>query len=597
MVWSLQSATRLRLGKSGSSGMMLRASRVIALWALLLGIAVSAGSAAVALEGSPFASVVHERSENEAKTPSQGNQVAMVSRGYDALLLRVHLIRHATKSINIQTFIWTNDEVGRLLIAELIEAARRGVKVRIIADHMFSDRDPDTVAFLASVHPNFEVRHYRPATSRLKPSFWRTALASVRSFHDVNQRMHSKVMIIDDAVLITGGRNIENTYYDHSTGLNFRDRDVVVVGPVVKGAVEEFEQFWKFRHTVKSQDLVDVSAALEKNAFKRFDHRDDFHFGGYFVSLDKQADDPALIETRFRQRLRPVEQAAFLFDSPGKSKKTSAQTARITQELSAVLHSAKRTLVIQTPYLVLSSTARALFLELRQRSPAVEIRVSTNSFASTDNLFAYSANYRLRNDYVEGLGLDVHELKPKPGELLTIFPTYSQICDAADVKNRAMGTTDRPFLSLHAKSMVIDDTIAFVGSYNLDPRSENLNTEVGLLVIDSAFARELREEIERDMEPENSWVIARRRFPLRLEAVNSIVDSVLSISPVDLWPVQNSSSFDLNPGASPVSPRDPSFYERYHEVGSFPGADGALSQKEIVTRLFKAVGSPLTPIL
>ncbi|MCX6955966.1 MAG: phospholipase D-like domain-containing protein, partial [Verrucomicrobia bacterium] len=150
---------------------------------------------------------------------------------------------------------------------------------------------------------------------------------------------------------------------------------------------------------------------------------------------------------------------------------------------------------------------------------------------------------------------------------------------------------------LHAKSLVVDGRLAFVGSYNLDPRSENLNTEVGLLVEDEAFARELQAQIARDMRAENSWVIARRAIPLKLDALNGLIDSVLSLSPIDLWPIQNTSSFELRPGARAVPPGHAEFHQRYREVGPFPGTDGLLSTKELLTRLYKAVGAPLTPIL
>ena len=211
-------------------------------------------------------------------------------------------------------------------------------------------------------------------------------------------------------------------------------------------------------------------------------------------------------------------------------------------------------------------------------------------------MFAYSANYRLRSVYIERLNLAVFELKPHPGELLALFPSYREISRMAREKASNSGAqNDAPFISLHAKSLVIDNAVSFVGSYNLDPRSERLNTEVGLLVIDPGFARALRGEIERDMLPENSWVIARKRFPLRLEAVNGVIHDVLSLSPVDIWPIQNTSSFELLPDKPAVPATDARFYDHYRDVGSFPGAEGALSQREIVTRLVKAVGAPLTP--
>lgn len=523
--------------------------------------------------------------------------MAILSDGYEALLLRVHLIRQAQATIDLQTFIWTNDECGRLMIYELLEAARRGVRVRILVDHMFSDQDPEIVAFLASAHPNFEVRHYRPALSRMKPSLLHTMIAGARSFHGVNQRMHNKLMVFDDAVLITGGRNVENTYFSHSTTMNFRDRDALAIGPVARRAAESFERFWSCRQTMGSRELSDVAAALAQGAFRRYETRDDYEFSGYFGELDRAADDRTAIEERFAARLRPVRSARFIADDPGKSRGFFSKSARITRELRRVLESARESVVLQTPYLVLSQPAQRVFRDLQRERPGLRIRISTNSLASTDNLLAYSANYRLRSVYVEELRLQVHEFKPEPAALEALFPQYPQMVERARAEIAAGRQARMPFLCLHAKSLVIDDRLAFIGSYNLDPRSENLNTEVGLLIEDEAIARALRAEIEHDMRAENSWVIARRPLPLRLDGLNALVDNVLSLSPLDLWPVQNTSSFELRPGGVEVPPDDPAFRANYREVGAFPGTDGLLSTKEILTRLYKAVGTPLTPIL
>jgi len=523
------------------------------------------------------------------------HQVALLESGYDALLLRVHLIRQAREAIAVQTFIWSNDECGRLLIYELIEAARRGVEVRIIADHLFSDQDPDTVAFLATVHPNFEVKHYRPAASRIKPSRFALLLEGLKSFRGINQRMHNKVMLFDGAVLVTGGRNIENSYFDHATGLNYRDRDVLVTGPAVRTALESFDHYWKFRHAIPSRELTDVAAVIARGDFRRYPRREDWDFGGLFGALGREADDTALIGERFASKLRRVARAEFIADDPGKGRGFFSTNARITRELRGVLEGARNRVTIQTPYLVLSAPAQRLVGAMQAKNPGLVIRVSTNSFASTDNLPAYSANYRLRGDYIEKLGLQVHEFKPQPAVRARVFPGYERMVARARQLHGPDGR--RPFLSLHAKSLVVDDRVAFVGSYNLDPRSENLNCEAGLLVEDETFARTLREEIDRDLRPENSWVIARRRLPLRLDAVNGLIEGVLSLSPVDVWPLQNTSSFELKPGFDEVPPDDPRFYDNHRDAGSFPGADGALSTKEILTRLYKAIGTPLTPVL
>lgn len=535
--------------------------------------------------------------KTDESDPAPGNRIAIVSGGYDALLLRVHLIRQARVSIVVQTFIWTNDECGRLLMCELIEAARRGVRVRIIADHLVSAQDPETTAFLATVHPNLELKHYRPAMARMKPTLLHKALAAVQSFHGLNQRMHNKLMVFDGAILLTGGRNIENTYFDHSPEMNFRDRDVLAVGPVVRAATKSFEEFWGYRHAVASRDLADVGAIITRGDFRRYATRADYDFGGYFGALAREADDPAVIRARFTDRLKPVAKVAFICDEPGKSAGFLSTTARITGELRRTLEQAKSHVVMQTPYLVLSKPAQKLLREMQERNPGLRIRVSSNSFASTDNLLAYSANYRQRNNNVENLNLQVHEFKPRPAALPTLFPQEPLMAERAAARMKAGQQSRPPFLCVHAKSLVVDDRLAFIGSYNLDPRSENLNTEAGLLVEDAGFARELREEIERDMRPENSWVIARRNIPLRLDAVNGLIDGLLSLTPIDLWPIQNTSSFELRPGAAEVPPDDPAFYRNYREVGSFPGTEGLLSTKEILTRIYKAVGTPLTPIL
>ena len=561
---------------------------------ILLGL-VAVARAALPFEGSPLGpAVAATLAAGEVRDPARGNRVAMLSNGYDALLLRVHLIRQARVSIEIQTFIWTNDECGRLMMYELIEAAKRGVKVRIIADQMVSDQDPATVAFLATVHPNIEIKHYRPPLARLKPSRFQLLLATVRSFRDLNQRMHNKVMVVDGVVLVTGGRNIENTYFDHEAGLNFRDRDVLVVGPAARVAAESFEEFWKYKHAVASRELVDVAAAIAQGKYPHYAQRGDYDFGGFFDALDREADDAALIAARFGAHLQPVARAVFICDVPGKKTGVFSRAARITRELSAALEQARGRITIQTPYLVLSPPARQLIADIRKKNPGLVIRVSTNSFASTDNLYAYSANYRLRGTYVEDLHLQVHEFKARPAALTSLFPQYDLMVRRFEARKKA---GPAPFLSLHAKSLVVDDRVAFIGSYNLDPRSENLNTEAGLLVEDAVFARALREEIDHDMRAENSWVIARRQLPLRLDLLNSLVDGVLSLSPIDVWPIQNTSSFELKSGAAEVPPGDPAFHDHYREAGSFPGAEGPLTNKEILTRIYKAVGTPITPVL
>ncbi|MCF3649724.1 phospholipase D-like domain-containing protein [Synoicihabitans lomoniglobus] len=561
------------------------------LWGLVIlsGVSLRAQSD----EPSLLAAMTTVNISSEADDPSRGNRVLNLENGYEALALRVHLIRQARRSIELQTFIWTNDEVGRLMIYELVEAARRGVKVRVIADHMVSDQNPEVGAFLATANPNLEVRHYRPVMERLKPSLWQQATSAMFGFHGINQRMHNKLMVVDGAVMLTGGRNIENTYFNHSPGMNFRDREVMAVGPVVRLAEASFEEYWAFRHVVPSAELKDVATVMQSGRFPRYETRSDYDFGGYFEEIDQAADDADQMRTLFWHQLRPVDRVEFLADDPGKGLGLFDKASRTTKALRQRVGEAQREVTVQSPYLILSGSARKLARVLRRQNPAISLRVSTNSYASTDNILAYSANYRLRSQYVEKLGLEVFEFKPHPDSLPELFPEFDAMAQRAETQ----GKKAAPFFCLHAKSLVVDDRVSFVGSYNMDPRSVSLNTEVGLIIEDEAFARELRAQIERDMEPGNSWVIARREYPLGLDTVNGLISGLLALGPVDPWPIQNTSSFELKPGTDPVPTNHPEFYQRYRDTGIFPGASGAVTSKEILTRIYKAVGASLTPIM
>jgi phosphatidylserine/phosphatidylglycerophosphate/cardiolipin synthase-like enzyme len=410
--------------------------------------------------------------------------------------------------------------------------------------------------------------------------------------------MHNKLLLADGAVMVTGGRNIENTYYNHSAELNFKDRDVLAIGPVTAAAGRLFDDFWGYRFTIPSGDLVDVRAALRRNTFKRFASRADYDFGGFFEELAGKTDASEAAAVRIAGRLRRVGRVRLLADRPGKnSSRWLGGQGRSARELTAVLKEARRSIIIQSPYLVLSHPGRRLLLALRRRSPGLRVIISSNSFASTDNILAYSANYRLRADYIEGLGLDIREYKPQPADLLRVFPQHPAMAERAAKRIAANRQSRSPFLCIHAKSLVVDDRLAYVGSYNLDPRSENLNTEIGLLIDDAGAAAELKADILNDARAGNSWVIAKRPMPLGIGTLNQLVDKVLGLSPIDLWPIQNTTSYDLVPGMAEVPPDDPAFHRHYRDAGPFPGAEGPLSAKEITTRIYKAVGPIVTPVL
>ena len=565
---------------------------------IIIGIATTVQAQAL-FKDSPFASIVNGSIRTQATNlPSnQNNYVQILNNGDDALLLRTYLIRQAVENISTQTFIWTNDEVGRFLMYELIKAARRGVAVNIIADHFVSHKDPEIIAFLATAHPNLKIKHYRPAAGRIKPSTMDIFLKTIFKFRALNQRMHNKVMIVDDIVAITGGRNIENTYYNLSTEMNFKDRDALVIGPVVKDIKRSFLAFWNYKHAIASSSLKDVAAVINKGSFQTYETCSDFLTGGLCEQALKDLDSN-MIKHKFVDSLIKADRVEFVADMPGKNRARWLRgKGAITKRLMKLTKKADQRIIIQSPYFVLNKSARKFFSQLKTKTPNLQVTISSNSFGSTDNIAAYSANYRLRSCYIESLGFHVFEYKPHPGNLLKIFPTFQEMVIHADQKIKAGKQKRGPFLCLHSKSLVIDDRIAFIGSYNLDPRSQNLNTEVGLIIEDEMIAKELSADILNDCRPENSWVIAKRKMPLSTDKLNAMVEEVMRLSPIDIWPIRNTSSFDLLSGKTPVPPDNPDFYSNYKDIGSFPGAPPGLSIKEITTRIYKAIGGAATPLL
>ncbi|MDQ3268880.1 MAG: phospholipase D-like domain-containing protein, partial [Pseudomonadota bacterium] len=196
-------------------------------------------------------------------TPQQPRHYALIlDEGTDALLARIHLIRSATGAIDLQTYIYQEDDAGRLVLDELLAAARRGVHVRLLMDQLAAIGNVDTLAALAGAHANFEVRLYNPMLGQARISYPQYVLAGLCCWRNLNQRMHSKLLMIDGAVGIAGGRNYQNDYYDWDDEYNFRDRDVLVAGPAAREMAEDFNRFWSDRRSVPLARLRDVGRRL-----------------------------------------------------------------------------------------------------------------------------------------------------------------------------------------------------------------------------------------------------------------------------------------------------------------------------------------------
>jgi len=494
------------------------------------------------------------------------HRVAILDSGRDAFLSRIELVRNANTSIDVQTFILDDGRTTRLFLHELVTAARRGVRVRVLADTMFSSQNPVGAARMVCAHPGVAVRVYNPISQDLVPGSLASLGIAVAELERVNQRMHNKLMVVDGTTAICGGRNYQDHYFDEDLRLNYRDRDVAVQGPVVQQMQASFDAYWNFETaSIPLENLNDVAAALAglSDAERSWPQtRDHLTADGLLPKVDADLRSGAL-----QLRWHEVQHVAFWADSPGKPTIDHDQQS-VALRLIGAVGSADEKLVVQTPYLILTDAAIELFALVHEKG--VPVRVHTNSLASTDNWPSYAHSLRQRREMVEKLGFEIFELKPRPAHHAAIVPTL------ADLSERS-GEKHGPMLSLHAKSMVIDDELAVIGSYNLDPRSEVLNSEVLFAVWDEAFADELAAAIDRDEAPGNSWVVAPRERGMLRSAVSelfaSVNDAVMATTTLDVWPIEWTSSYQLREGRDPISRFDEGFYDSYENVGNFPHVD------------------------
>lgn len=562
-----------------------------------------------------------------------GNRVLLLDDGQDALLARLHMIRSARQRIDLQTYIYKEDDAGRIVLKELLAAARRGVRVRLLIDQLSAMESVDTLAALSGVHRNFELRIYNPVFNLGRPSYVDYVFASFVRFRQLNQRMHTKVLVVDGEVGVTGGRNYSDDYYDWSETYNFLDRDVLVSGPAAKAMQDNFDAFWSAPQSVAVEQLDDVAKILLAHgvpplADKRYEMPERVR------AMEDAAADTALLRKHLGAAMVPVANVEFVADPPGKhgGPTDAGGKAPASTGVRAVLEAARDEIVMQTPYLVLTHGAQRMFRDLHNRPGPPRVIVSTSSLAGIDNALTYAMAYKYRRRYLKRFGFEMYELKPFPkdvpmrvGELVTDQEDVADERDPERVEfpgetrrrafriggedtsrrgvllyrlNRQLPKSDRPRVGLHAKSLVVDRNIAVVGTHNFDPRGVNYNTESALIIHDPAFAARVADSIERDTLPANAWVIAPRD-PVVADVDNTIVKASERLPIFDLWPTRYATAFEFRGGPdcpAPLGIRDPDFRRCYKAVGDFPGVP-VLGVKWWLTRAVTAFGAGMTPFL
>ncbi len=432
----------------------------------------------------------HSYETAQAKHPRL-SAFRLLNNGVTALLTRGALADLAERSIDLQYYIYDADEAGAFLLERLIAAADRGVRVRMILDDFLLGLDDQTLETL-NAHSNIEIRIFNPFHDRMR---WSRSLQMVLQADSLGHRMHNKVFAVDGQIAILGGRNISNHYFEGAADANFRDMDILAAGPVVRDVGQNFDEYWN------SPIVVPVAAFGSSTRVGEAYER--------FLALRAQAlaEVGAFAEYR-RHKPEIVRQLLTEADNmtwaPGRAiaeppvrKETGAtkSSSVIAKALAIARQDTQNEITYEVAYFVPGKRGVEVMQDLQSRG--VKVRILTNSLASTD-VVAVHAGYAPYRDALVAAGVDLHEYRP----------------DATRPEPQGhrmrMGSSAS---ALHAKVVIHDRKLIWVGSANFDPRSRHLNTETGLLIESPALAERVLAGMERDFQPQYSWKLELETVP------------------------------------------------------------------------------------
>lgn len=406
--------------------------------------------------------------------------VYLLDSAREAFAARVLLARQAERSLDLQYYIWHDDTTGLLLLGEILDAANRGVRVRLLLD---DNGIPGLDAVLASLdsHPNVEIRLFNPFMQR---GF--KTLGYLGDFQRLNRRMHNKSFTADGQVSIVGGRNIGDVYFGAYGELLYADLDVLAAGQVVPDVSTAFDLYWNSQSAYPAQAIIGtptpetVHASREKLAAMRSSPEGIDYLKA--VAATRLVAD--FIAGSIPLHWAPVR---VVYDRPEKVLDQAPPTELLFVELRTLMAQATREIDLVSPYFVPGKAGTEMLAALPGRG--IALRILTNSLAATDVPVVFSAYYRHREALVRG-GVRLFEMKPDAGKARAARGTLPRA--------NLLGGSSRA--SLHAKTFTIDRTRSYIGSLNLDPRSVQLNTEMGFIIESQTVAATLGTTLDRQLE-------------------------------------------------------------------------------------------------
>lgn len=392
----------------------------------------------------------------------------------DAFAARALLAQAAQRTLDVQYYIWHGDTTGTLLLQALLDAADRGVRVRLLLDDNGTSGIDSQLAALDS-HQNIEVQLFNPFPSR--SAKW---LGFLTDFGRVNRRMHNKSFTADNTASIVGGRNVGDEYFGATDGVLFTDLDVLSVGPVVDQVSKDFDLYWGSDSAYPVNRLIAVASASERRAVAA---------AATALKQSPKAKEyvAALQQLQFIRQLLNGQlkliwaNTRMVSDDPAKVLGKASPAQLLTYKVGRIIDKPSSHVELVSPYFVPTKTGVAAFSEMSKRG--VKVRILTNALEATD-VAAVHAGYAKSRKALLKAGIELFEMRRQAG-----------VNDEPD-KHKMFGSSGS---SLHAKTFAVDGQRAFVGSFNFDPRSAKLNTELGFVIDSPQLAQRIELAFDRDL--------------------------------------------------------------------------------------------------
>ncbi|UIJ75160.1 phospholipase D family protein [Acinetobacter sp. SH20PTE14] len=402
----------------------------------------------------------------------------------EALAARIELINKAEKSLDLQYYIWDNDKIGALALHAMIKAADRGVKIRLLVDDN-NAKKMEGIYMALDQHANIDVKLYNPYRFRhFRP------VDMVLDLKRINRRMHNKSFIADNQIALIGGRNMSNQYYNVSDNYQFSDVDVMLVGAASDEIIHSFDEYWNDDYAFPVRQLVNPRHySLRFDSLKQ--QLDDYNQEATVVNYLDLANRSHAFDDWLNNKIQfDWVKAEVVKDSPSKIKSKAKKEEHLNFQLLNRLDKPEQSVDIVSAYFVPEKKGAERLKNLR--ADGVKIRVLTNSFQANDVPLVHAFYSKYRQDLLEH-DVQLYEFLSRP-DAENLNTNTKELAEKSKVSLKGLSRS-----SLHAKLMAIDEKQVFIGSFNFDPRSAYLNTEIGVLLNSPRLAKAVHYTMDENL--------------------------------------------------------------------------------------------------